>query len=64
MTLSTIELFYSYGGHGGPYDSVQEAERWARMLLKGDPNLHWVDIRSSSTALPGNVIKRIERETP
>ena len=43
------ELFYSYGGHGGPYSSLTEARKWARNLIKGDPHhLKWVKIKRYS----------------
>lgn len=39
------ELFYSTGGHGGPYDGLATAKAYAVRLLKSNENENWVDIR-------------------
>ena len=38
------ELFYSTGGHGGPYHTLHEAQEWAIRLLKGNANEQYIII--------------------
>ena len=40
-----IELFYSYGGHGGPYPTVEAAREAARRLIAGSRTLAYVELR-------------------
>ena len=40
----TYELFYSYGGHGGPYQSLEHARAAAEAMLESFPR-HSIDIR-------------------
>lgn len=41
------ELFYSTGGHGGPYYSLKEARSTARRLLSGNRSERSIEIRAS-----------------
>lgn len=42
------ELFYSSGGHGGPYPSIEEAEKAAKRLLCGNKKEHSIEVRLAS----------------
>jgi creatinine amidohydrolase/Fe(II)-dependent formamide hydrolase-like protein len=47
MTSNThygFELFYSCGGHGGPYYTMEHAQQEARRRLKGMPTMAFVSI--------------------
>ena len=39
-----FELFYSCGGHGGPYWTFEEAQSAARAKLRGMPTMQAVSI--------------------
>lgn len=48
------ELYYSNGGHGGPYKGLKEAKKAALELLDGDKKMYAVEARPySSTARGG-----------
>jgi hypothetical protein len=32
-----FELVYGNGGHGGPYEGLEQAQRWAFCRLQGSP---------------------------
>lgn len=51
-----MELFYSTGGHGGPYPDLDTAVQAAKRLLEGNPNERWIEVRSNSTALEAIVV--------
>lgn len=40
-----FELFYSSGGHGGPYPNADEAREAAKRLLRGRRTEHSIQIR-------------------
>lgn len=44
-----FELYYSTGGHGGPYRSVFEAKVSALRLLWGNRTEKWIDIKQRSS---------------
>lgn len=58
----TFELFYSSGGHSGPYPTRDAARERALALLKGRPAEHHIEIRESSTAVV--FIERIYQSNP
>ncbi len=39
------ELFYGSGGHGGPYESIDDAERRGEAILRGSRTELSVEIR-------------------
>ena len=39
------ELFYGSGGHGGPYATIDDAERRAEALLRGSRTERSIEIR-------------------
>jgi hypothetical protein len=46
-----MELFYSIGGHGGPYPTLELARKGARRIIFGSLNENLrIKIRASSTA--------------
>lgn len=47
------ELYYSTGGHGGPYRSPEEAEEWAKRHLSGDKRMKTVEIRPYDSKATG-----------
>lgn len=57
-----FELFYSYGGHRGPYPDLSEAGAAAHRLLRGDPTLEWIEIRRDSTSaeVVGRIVQGVE----
>lgn len=55
-----FELFYSYGGHGGPYPSVQEAVETAERLIVGSKTLQSVEIRPYEMGAPGGFGKPVK----
>ena len=62
----TFELFYSSGGHGGPYQSISAAVRTAKRILRGvsSPSLQWIDIvvrDPLSVGGFGRSVKRVAR---
>lgn len=42
------ELFYSTGGHGGPYDTIAKAVLAAKRLLRGGPD-RWIRVQRGTT---------------
>jgi len=42
------ELFYSTGGHGGPYRSTFEAKLQALRLLQGNPSERSITVRPAN----------------
>lgn len=54
-----FELYYSTGGHGGPYENVFNAKTSALRLLAGNYKENWIDVKQRST---GIVVARIARE--
>lgn len=40
-----FELFYSTGGHGGPYHGARVALYAAQRLLRGNEHERWIDVR-------------------
>ena len=54
-----MELFYSSGGHTGPFASRAVAREFARRLLRGAPREQWIEIRASSTSL--DVLEVVDR---
>jgi hypothetical protein len=65
-----FELFYSTGGHGGPYPNISAAEEAARRLIKGSgggrgDRERRIDIRVYDANAPGGygmVVKRVYPE--
>ena len=55
-----FELFYSYGGHCGPYPDLAEAGAAAQRKLRGDQTLIYVEIRRSAT--DPEVVGRVRQE--
>ena len=55
----SYELFYSTGGHSGPYPNVFEAKMVALRLLAGNKDEKWIDIKTRDF---GNPIARITRD--
>jgi len=43
--MPMYELFYSTGGHVGPYHTYEQAEEAADRLLKGSRQEAWIDIQ-------------------
>lgn len=59
------ELFYSNGGHGGPY-ALKEADDAAKRLLAGNRNMEYIEIRPYIVSGPGGfgkAIKTVHRAT-
>jgi hypothetical protein len=52
------ELFYSTGGHGGPYGTLFDAKVKALRLLAGNPNEQFIDVQAKGT---GFTVARITR---
>lgn len=44
MFNDSYELFYSTGGHSGPYNGIGEAYAWAVRLLRGSRYDQWISI--------------------
>jgi hypothetical protein len=59
--MKMFELYYSTGGHGGPYQSVFEAKTAALRMLIGNKSEYWIDIKLRSLD-PDLVVARITRE--
>jgi hypothetical protein len=49
----TYELYYSNGGHGGPYLTLTEAKKAAKRLLEGSKTMIAVEIRPSNSGYFG-----------
>ena len=62
MAVEKYELYYSTGGHGGPYKSLKEAEKRAKDLIKGDSSgkMKSVEIRPYSSKARGGYKERNE----
>ena len=58
-----VELFYSCGGHGGPYDD-RGSQRRGRSTLVGMPTMAWVDIVERDPIAIGWFGHRLERISP
>jgi hypothetical protein len=58
------ELFYSSGGHGGPYWSTIEARAAAERLLLGCPAMQSVDIVERCATAPGGYGRAVEKVYP
>ena len=43
------EIFYSYGGHCGPYKSIGEAILAAYQRIRGSHRLDWVQIKVATS---------------
>lgn len=56
-----MELFYSTGGHGGPYDNAVSAVTRAIALLKGNRNERHIDVRPDSTSSERETLYRIAK---
>lgn len=54
------ELFYSSGGHGGPFYSIGEARRHARNILAGSPYEKSISIKLYSSSSPGGFGRAID----
>lgn len=59
---ATFELFYSSGGHGGPYPTIEAARARAYAMLRGRPAEHHIEIRESTTAV--QFIEKIYQTEP
>jgi len=57
----TIELFYSDGGHSGPFADEPSATERALRYLRGRPGCKWVQARPSTTATDAEKIGEIRR---
>src|SRR3954464_10142774 len=47
------ELYYSNGGHGGPYQDFESAVEGAHKLLRGDKNMQGVEARPYNSEAKG-----------
>lgn len=64
MTSKSYELFYSTGGHGGPYLDIQAAREAARNYLdtcRGTVSVSIVQRDPNGIAGYGRTVERIER---
>lgn len=52
------ELYYSTGGHGGPYKDLRTARAAAKRLLKGNPNERYIRIVTRSTGKTRETVRR------
>lgn len=55
------ELFYSCGGHGGPYWTFQDAINAAKGRLEGCKTMHFIDIVVRDPITVGGYGMRVER---
>ena len=58
------ELFYSCGGHGGPYYTLEHARQLAHAKLKGMPSMNFVSIVDrdpTSVGGYGKIVMKIRR---
>ena len=54
------ELYYSTGGHGGPYYSIFAAKLAALTALSGDKTVSYIDVKSRS--INSEVVAQITRD--
>jgi hypothetical protein len=59
-----FELYYSTGGHGGPYATLAEAEDSAVDRIRGQRSLDWVNIKDRETGRLIGTIERVQVLTP
>jgi len=52
------ELYYNYGGHGGPYPDYDTAVQTAKNLLNGSKLLHTVEVRPRKALVCGGYGER------
>lgn len=70
-TPQRYELFYSTGGHGGPYHTLHEAQEWALRLLKGSASEQYIAIAQYDSGailrVPGSILpmgfREVDRKT-
>ena len=53
VAAEMYQLYYSTGGHSGPYKSKKEAEMWAKRYLSGEKRMQTVEIRPYSSDYVG-----------
>lgn len=58
--MEKYELFYSTGGHGGPYIGLRNARAAAKRLLVGSNSLHRIDIRPYEKGAVGGYGRPVE----
>lgn len=57
------ELFYGDGGHGGPYQTIEEAEEAGRQYLRGMQSVHYVYVVPYSKMLNDPIKNHVRRIT-